>query len=123
VSVRQREPEELEQGNDELASWARARQPLFPEPDDASEASLRALSGWANNANYGRAAINDFLASGDYYLVAQSHAGRHTVVTHETPAPASKTRIMIPDACAALGVRCTGPFVMLRNEGARFVLA
>jgi hypothetical protein len=57
----------------------------------------------------------------DYYLVAQAHAGRHTVVTHEIPA-ASRRRIKIPDACIGLGVKCMNPFEMLRLERARFVL-
>ena len=30
--------------------------------------------------------MNTFLQVADYYLVAQAHAGQHTVVTHEVPA-------------------------------------
>lgn len=67
------------------------------------------------------AAISTFLQVADYYVVAQAHAGRHTVVTHEVPSASTK-RIKIPDACIGLGVTCVTPYEMLRRERARFVL-
>lgn len=65
--------------------------------------------------------MNTFLQVADYYLVAQAHAGKHTIVTHETPS-ASTRRIKIPDACIGMGIKCMTPFEMLRLERARFVL-
>jgi hypothetical protein len=76
---------------------------------------------WATSQTYQPAAVTTFLQLADYYLVAQAHAGNHTVVTHEVPS-ASIRRIKIPDACIGLGIKCVTPFEMLRAERARFVL-
>lgn len=84
--------------------------------------SLQATSAWATNApTYERAAVNDFLQSADYYLVAHAHAHEHVVVTHEKSQPEARKRIKIPDACIAMRVESIDPFKMLRDEGAIFV--
>ncbi len=75
----------------------------------------------AKNLHYEASAVSTFLQVGDYYLVAHTHAGQHTVVTHEVPS-ASTRKIKIPDACIGLGVKCMTPYEMLRLERARFVL-
>ena len=62
------------------------------------------------------------VANGQAY-VAFAHAHSHTVVTHERSQPNAKKRILIPDACTAIGVNCVDPFTMLRSEGAKFVCA
>lgn len=107
---------------DDLSEWAKARGPaFFLRPDAAVFPSLQAVSLWATGQRYEAAAISTFLQVADYYLVAQAHAGGHTVVTHEVPA-ATTRKIKIPDACIGLGVKCMTPFEMLRRERARFVL-
>ncbi len=45
-----------------------------------------------------------------------------TVVTMEKADPKRKNKIKIPDACVAMGVKWKGPFDMLRDEKASFVL-
>lgn len=76
---------ELLDGNDDLSTWAQARDNAFFVPPDASTpASLAAVSTWANSGNYDPIAIRTFLRTGaDYYLVAQAHALGHVVVSHE----------------------------------------
>lgn len=107
---------------DELSEWAGARGPaFFLRPDAAAFPALRAVSAWATGQRYDASAVSTFLQVADYYLVAQAHAGGHTVVTHEVPA-ATTRKIKIPDACIGLGVKCMTPFEMLRRERARFVL-
>jgi len=107
---------------DELSQWAQARgDGFFLRPDASVLPSLAAVSHWATGQNYEPAAVSTFLQVADYYLVAQAHAGRHTVVTHEVPSGSSR-KIKIPDACIGLGIRCITPFQMLRGERARFVL-
>ncbi len=113
--------EELKAGQDELATWAAGRPSFFMEPDASVVASLQATTQWASGAGYAQAAVATFLQSGDYYLVAQAHAKRLTVVTHEVAGNSTK-RIKIPDACKALGIACVSPYQMLRTERARFVL-
>lgn len=116
--------DELDVGQDELTGWAVDHASLFLTMDAAAQPSLRHLALWAlsPSAGYTQAAQTEFLASGDYQLVAYAHAYNHTVVTYEVAAPGAKKKIKIPDACRALDVPCTGPYAMLREESARFVL-
>jgi len=78
------------------------------------------VSAWVNGAGFRPAAVAEFLASADYFIVAQALTLGSTVVTHETPDPASKRRVKIPDACSAAGVAWVSPFTWLRDLGARF---
>ncbi|HXO18800.1 MAG TPA: DUF4411 family protein [Thermoanaerobaculia bacterium] len=107
---------------DELSEWAEARQTtFFLRPDAAVFPSLERVSRWAEGQRYEPSAVSTFLQVADYFLVAQAHAGTHTVVTHEIPSPSTR-KIKIPDACIGLGIKCMTPFQMLRLERARFVL-
>ena len=107
---------------DELSEWAKERGPAFlRRPTERDFPSLGAVSLWATGHGYEPSAISTFLQQADYYLVAQAHAGGHTVVAHEVPA-ATRRKIKIPDACIGANVRCMSPFEMLRYERARFVL-
>ena len=114
--------DEVQAVGDELSEWAA---PLgtgfFLRPDAGVFPSLAAVSTWASGQRYEAAAVSTFLQVADYYLVAHSHAGEHTVVTHEIPS-ASTRKIKIPDACIGLGIKCMTPFEMLRTERARFIL-
>jgi hypothetical protein len=113
--------EELLDGGDELADWAKERGAMFLPPDDGVVESLRNLAIWASGAGYEDAAVSTFLQAGDSYLVA--HAGAHglNVVTHEVAADTRK-KIKIPNACDAMDVKHCTLYAMLKNEGARFVL-
>lgn len=114
--------DELKDGDDELAEWAKARERgLFLRPNEASLPAFGAVTAWTTTRTYTSAAVSTFLQLADYYLVVQALAGGHTVVTHEVPS-ASKRKVKIPDACIGLGVKCVTPYEMLRHEGARFVL-
>ena len=114
--------DEIEAGADDLAKWAADRGPgFFVKPDAAILPALGSVSAWATGQRYEPAAVNTFLQDPDYYLVAQSLAHGHTVVTHEIASTSTK-RIKIPDACIGLGIKCMTPFEMLRRERARFVL-
>jgi homoserine dehydrogenase len=113
--------EELRDGSDELADWAKARPNFFLPADDDVVHSLSVLTEWTAKTDYLDAAINEFLQEADYFLIGHALAHGFTVVTHEKPKN-SKKRIQIPDACDANGVAWTDPYAMLRTEGARFVL-
>lgn len=115
---------ELLAAEDELSTWAAQRKRLFSSPDAAVVPSFRLLADWTHGENqYTAAAKATFLDNADFQLVAYAHAHDHTVVTHEKAAPYAKKRILIPDACAALGVPCVDPYAMLRSERARLVMA
>jgi hypothetical protein len=115
--------EEVTAGTDDLSSWA-AELPasFFPEPDEDVLEAMRRVSTWANDeSGRSEAAITEFLDAGDYYLVAHALAHDCVVVTHERSST-SLNKIKIPDACAALGIRCIDPFDMLSECEAKFVL-
>jgi hypothetical protein len=115
---------ELRAGADELSQWVLARDDAFFLPaDNDVVASMWIVSTWATNCpRYEPAAVADFLAKADYYLVAHAHANTDVVVTHEVSSTSPK-RIKIPDACDDLQIECITPFAMLREAGARFVRA
>ena len=54
-------------------------------------------------------------------LIAQAMAIGATVVSREQPAPDSKKKIKIPDACNAFGAAWTDPFSLYRALGMRLV--
>jgi hypothetical protein len=119
----QKVADEVLKGGDELAQWMKAQPSSFrlaPGPND--QVALQIVSQWVSKAEYTQAAVSAFLQAGDYFLVSQALSLKHTVVTQETPDPASKKRVKIPDACNAVGVSWMSPFKMLSNEKARFVL-
>lgn len=60
------------------------------------------------------------MATADYFLVAEALHGGHTVITREKSSPAAKKRVLIPDACAGVGVACQDPFQAYVNLGLRF---
>ena len=114
--------DEVQAVADELSEWAAARgDGFFLRPDASAFPALATVSTWASTQAYEAAAVSTFLQVADYYLVAQAHAGEHTVVTHEVPS-ASTRKIKIPDACIGLDIKCMTPYEMLRRERARFVL-
>ena len=114
--------DELIGGDDELAEWARQRgDDFFLPPDNAVLLSLAAVSTWVGSGNYEPGAVSQFLQVADFYLVAQAHAYRFDVVTHEVAANSVK-KIKIPNVCIGLSVKFLSPYEMLRTEKARFVL-
>ena len=110
--------DEIIGGGDDLAAWMKARAFRIPA-GSADSVGLSTVSAWVNGAGLS-AAVSEFLAAADYFIVAQALTLGYTVVTHETPDPASKKRVKIPDACSAAGVAWVSPFTWLRNSGARF---
>ena len=114
--------DELQAVADELSAWAaKLDDGFFLRPDASVFPVLATVSGWVQGQQYTQSAVSTFLQVADCYRIAQAHAGRHTVVTHEVPS-ASTRRVKIPDACIGLGIKCVTPYQMLRTERARFVL-
>lgn len=113
---------ELVGRGDELSDWIEARQDaLFIQPSAGTLAAFTRVSMWATSGTFRQEAVATFLDVADCYLVAEALSGNHTVVTREKPDNAV-SRIKIPNACVAMGVRCISPYDMLRHEKARFVL-
>jgi len=115
--------DEVQAGNDDLATWAtQLGNDFFLTPDSSTLPALGIVADWVNNhTRYSLAAKNTFLQIADYYLISQALAGRHTVVTHERPENSIHI-VKVPDVCLGLNLRYINPFDMLRKERARFVL-
>lgn len=113
---------ELTRGTDDLSKWASGRPDVFRPADELVVKKLAELSVWANGAGYTSAAVSEFLSVADYYLVAHAAAYGDTVVTHEQPQAAAKKRILIPNACIAMGVKYCDTFTMLRSGSVQFGL-
>lgn len=114
--------EEITTGSGDLVAWARKRPAAFwlSDSDDVLEA-MRELAQWAVDRTrpYRQAAIDEFLGSADFKLIAHAMAIDATVVTREQSAPEAKKRVKIPDACIALGVKWTDPYNAYRALGLR----
>ncbi|WP_395690092.1 DUF4411 family protein [Nocardioides sp.] len=115
--------EEIANGEGELVDWARNTVPdcfWRPVTPDTLRAAAE-LSTWATDPAraYKQAAIDEFLDSCDYWLIAEAHAAGLTVVTREVSAPESRSRIKIPDVCRAFGIDCAQPFPVYQRLGLR----
>lgn len=100
--------EEINKGKDELTEWIKKNTSsnFYINIDDSILGKYKEAQDWANNnTNYKESAKNEFANVADAYLVATAAAKELTLVTYEIPAPTSKSRIKIPDACNALDVR------------------
>lgn len=115
--------DELLKGNDELADWAKKYTSFFRPIDQGSTQYFSALSAWATSRNFTPAALSNFTGNNaDYLLIAYARNHQHTVVTHERSQPNARTRVLIPDACLAMGVSTVDTFQMLRLTGAQLDL-
>lgn len=115
--------EELLHGDDELAEWARANAAFFRTIDQGTTRQFSDLTRWAASRNFTPAALANFTGdNADYLLVTYAREHRHIVVTHERSQPNARARVLIPDACMALGVGTIDTFHMLRESGARLDL-
>ena len=75
---------------------------------------------WANSINnFSERAKADFSEVADSFIVATAAAKGMTLVTNEKSNLMSKRRVMIPDACAALGVRYCDLNTVFRELGVR----
>lgn len=115
--------DELLDGNDELADWARANMAFFRAIDQGTTQHFGDLTNWATSRNFTPAALSEFTGNNaDYLLVAYAREHQHTVVTHERSQPNARARVLIPDACLAMGISTTDTFQMLRQTGAQLDL-
>lgn len=115
--------DELRNGSDELADWARDNAGFFRSIDQATTNHFSALTAWASSRSFSQAALADFAGNNaDYLLVAYAREHQHVVVTHERSQPTARARVLIPDACIAMGVSTTDTFKMLRQSGAQLDL-
>ena len=115
--------EELERGNDELATWVREHfSDAFASTDEGGIiGSYREVMGWVQAQDqFSDAAKADFANGADGWLVAYARSKGCIVVTHELPATDARRKVPIPNVCEAFGVSYVDTFAMLRELGVRF---
>ncbi|MFX1682423.1 DUF4411 family protein [Mitsuaria sp. CC2] len=106
-----------------IVPWVAAQSPGFwLDADETVAMAIHTVVEWVNKQGLLDPVLFEFMDSADMYLVVHGLARGDTVVTLEKSARGSKKKIKIPDVCAAVGVRCIEPHVMLRELQARFVL-
>lgn len=112
--------DEIDKGKDELTEWLKQNAPksFYLSLDADVMAQYTITQNWAkSNSVYTQTALNTFANVADAYLVATAAAKQMTLVTYEGSSPNSKKRVMIPDACNALGVRCCDLNTVLKEMG------
>ena len=97
--------DEIEKGNDELGQWCDENLPEgFFIPFEADIEYTRLMQWAYNHTIFSAAAKQEFATVADAFLVATACAKNMKVVTFEKSDPNCKKRVLIPDACLALGV-------------------
>ena len=112
--------DEIDKGKDELTEWLKQNAPksFYLSLDAEVMAQYTSVQNWAkSNSVYTQAALNTFANVADAYLVATASAKQMSLVTYEGSSPNSKKRVMIPDACNALGVRYCDLNTVLKEMG------
>ena len=114
--------EEIERGDDELTTWMRnnSRDDFYIPLDKDILVRYKETQDWAsNNTIFKPAARQTYADAADAYLVATAAAKNMVLVTFEKSNPLCKNRVLIPDACQAIGVRCCDLNIAFRELGVR----
>lgn len=116
--------DELKVADDNVSKWIdNISSGFFLPTNNSISHSLTKVSKWVmDSKKYEPTAIRTFLQKADYYLIAHALSLKCKVVTHEVPSHSIK-KIKIPDVCMGLGVKWVTPYMMLKKDRARFVLA
>ena len=115
--------QELERGNDELATWATAQfSEAFASTDEEDvTVSYSEIISWVQiQDQFSDAAKADFASGADGWLVAYAKSKGFIVVTHEVLDPNIMRKVPIPNVCEEFGMSYVDTFEMLRQIGVRF---
>lgn len=117
--------DELIDGRDELAEWARERRDadwFLPVDDEPTLENFAAVVQAVVDGGYKDAAVEKFLAKADPWLIAKAMTVGATIITHEVIEPYSKRRVPIPNVCQVFNVPCVNTFDALRKFSTIFKL-
>jgi predicted nucleic acid-binding protein len=111
--------EEIEKGKDELTEWIKTSAPkscYIPIDGDVTEKYVETQR-WAASQPFNEPAKLVFAEVADAFIVATAAAKDMTLVTYEKSDPFSRKRVMIPDACRAIGANSCDLNAALREMG------
>ncbi|MCX7020888.1 MAG: DUF4411 family protein [bacterium] len=112
--------QELERGQDELATWAKESfQDAFASTDEDDVIILYGkIINWVNiQSQFKDEAKATFASGADGWLVAYAKVMNYVIVTQELSEPLSRSKVKIPDVCIKGGVSFVNTFEMLRILG------
>lgn len=116
--------EELKQGNDDLAQWAKQHNDLFWQvSDDATQAAFAKVATHVANtaAQMKPGAVEEFLSGADPWLIAKAMTTPDCVlVTQEKLDLQRKNKFIIPNICQHFRVTWMDTFQVLHATGAAF---
>jgi hypothetical protein len=114
--------QELKDQEDQLSRWVGELPNGFWLRNTPGYAiRLNELANWvANEPRYTSEAVQTFLASADYHLVAHAADSCFKLVSDERSRQNSQSRVMIPQACAPSGVKAISAISWIQHEATRF---
>ena len=112
--------DELIDGKDWLADWAKARkgEPLFQTPSLDAQANLVDLSDYVIT-KYPKRHADVFLAKADPWVIAQAIAQQGKVITMEKIVASNSKKVKIPNICNEFDVEWLNTYDMMRELGAK----
>ena len=110
---------ELSDGQDDLADWARARRRvgLFTEPDIPVQKAFREVVAYVARRYPDNQARRRFLDRADPWVIAHAIAHGGTVVSLEGRDPDASQQVKIPNVCEHFNVPYVNTYQMLRELG------
>lgn len=119
--------DEINTNIDALSQWCKENLPndfFISTESEAVYHQYATVVNWAKKQNVKPTGFNKFIDAekADIYFVAFASLkpSEYSVVTEETSAPSSKTKIKLPDVCSAFNIKCINFIQMLRELHIRF---
>jgi len=116
--------QELKDGNDELAKWAKEHPEHFVSNDDhETQQVFTEIINFVMAGNYNDGNRESFLDKADPWIIAKAKSIGATVVSHESRLAPETKKVKIPNICHEFGVPCINTFQLLRELQAKFILS
>ncbi len=116
--------QELANYGDAVSDWVKTNSHIFePESDLATQTAFQdVLNHVMSLTGMNSGTHEEFLRGADPWLIAKAIATGATIVTHEQFKEGIKRKILIPNVCKELKVKCINTFELLHELNAEFIL-
>ncbi len=115
---------ELVHYGDEVSDWVKENDHLFtPESDEETQTAFQKVLNYVMSmTDMKKGSHEEFLSGADPWLIAKAMVTGATIVTHEQYKLGIKRKILIPNVCKELHVKCIDTFELLHDLDAQFIL-